>query len=888
GTGSQDQGTAGSQDQGTAGSQDQGTENQGSNGETTPGTGSQDQGTENQGSNGQTTSGTGSQDQGTTAGQGDSANAGAGENAGTQQGGSQGSNGETTTNPGTTAGQGDSANAGAGENAGTQQGGSQGSNGQTTTNPGTTAGQGDSANAGAGENTGTQQGGSQDSNGETTTNPGTTAGQGDSANAGAGENTGTQQGGSQDSNGETTTNPGTTAGQGDSANAGAGENTGTQQGGSQGSNGETTTNPGTTAGQGDSANAGAGENTGAQQGGSQGSNGETTTNPGTTAGQGDSTTGTENTDAPKNSDVTSEPTDKENEQPKDQEFRYISETQNVYADEVNKKDIFGDALKDSGDIKITITSEQASQLGINEGEYKINFGIGLKNNYNVAEADNVDNQKTLVLRGNFVVNDEQKDNLIFEKTIVFNELKDSKIFNGQTNNQVISIDYSKSSQYNDPNWNTDVNEGLNKILNAPNSGQAGRWDNWNQHSKNQTSLDNQFVFKVNNDQEKVFDKLSFDYWLEGSRYQGKFVFPEMVEVEYSNDGTTWNKVEMQSKKSIKDFGNTEEFRSGNERWLHVPGITETSARMHRVNLTFKAIKAKYIKFKWTPQNNISDTTNSQKQMVGFTGFELRYSDDIDQINSQNNSITKSFKKANSTPEQLREAESKINIAFDKKDLTWKNINNISDSNVTFSVKGNDPEIQNVKYVNKEIVNNQVFIKYSFEFKNEKIESKYLVATKADFRSWNNKFAITGVENYEAGKIKLRVSIKDSSITYENIGNFKVLPYDRNGNSSSLGYIALAEKRKINEKEFYILLLDGQPYNNGKDHSSYYGKVLYVSESSNDLPIRYEWSDNIINVDKKTGRYTYSDSLNATLKRDIFIPSDDTSVIAFGSYLEARD
>ncbi|MBU4692616.1 hypothetical protein KQ876_00125 [Mycoplasma sp. CSL7491-lung] len=233
----------------------------------------------------------------------------------------------------------------------------------------------------------------------------------------------------------------------------------------------------------------------------------------------------------------------------------------------------------------------------------------------------------------------------------------------------------------------------------------------------------------------------------------------------------------------------------------------------------------------------------------------------------------------------------INATFTKGNLTWNKNENptLQDSNVNFNVtNGLENRITNITLTGTEVANNQIFAKYSFKFDNQDGEGKYLVATKADFRNWNDKFVITRVENYEAGATKFRVLIKDPSITYENVGDFKFLPYDRNGNYSSLGYVVNANKRKISEKEFYILLLDSQPYNNGNDHTPYRGKVAYFSELENDLPIRFEFSDDIISIDKKTGEYTYSDSLNTSLKKDIFIPSSDTSVIAFGSYLEFRD
>ncbi|MCU4706966.1 discoidin domain-containing protein, partial [Mycoplasma sp. CSL7503-lung] len=249
---------------------------------------------------------------------------------------------------------------------------------------------------------------------------------------------------------------------------------------------------------------------------------------------------------------------------------------------------------------------------------------------------------------------------------------------------------------------------------------------------------------------------------------------------------------------------------------------------------------------------------------------------------------------------------KINITLDKEGVNWDNkLSSINESKITFKVeKEFENEINNFKFKSVLEENNQVFIKYSFEFKNEEIESQYLVATRADFRQWYDKMVITGIQGYDWGGIKLKTSIKDENLTYDKLiegkspvaGNvyqtstYKVLVYNDQGNYSPLTRDNGAEYsypvyiQKINDKEFYFIIPEGQPENN---KTPWTNKILYIGESDTNKPIKYEISDLYLNINKETGEYTYKNSVNNSWKNEFLVPSESTSILAFGSFIKPK-
>ncbi|MBN4084152.1 discoidin domain-containing protein [Mycoplasma sp. CSL10166] len=249
----------------------------------------------------------------------------------------------------------------------------------------------------------------------------------------------------------------------------------------------------------------------------------------------------------------------------------------------------------------------------------------------------------------------------------------------------------------------------------------------------------------------------------------------------------------------------------------------------------------------------------------------------------------------------------INATFTKGNLTWNKNENptLQDSNVNFNVtNGLENRITNITLTGTEVANNQIFAKYSFKFDNQDGEGKYLVATKADFRNWNDKITITGIQGYDFGGIKLKALINDNNLTYDNLiegkspaaanvyelNSYKVLVYNDQGEYSPLmrdngaEYSYPVYVQKINNKEFYFIIPEAQPEN---DKTPFKDKILYVGETDTNKPIKYNIADVYLNVNKKTGEYTYKNSVNVGWKNDFLVSSNNTSILAFGSFIKPK-
>ncbi|MBN4083748.1 discoidin domain-containing protein [Mycoplasma sp. CSL10137] len=237
------------------------------------------------------------------------------------------------------------------------------------------------------------------------------------------------------------------------------------------------------------------------------------------------------------------------------------------------------------------------------------------------------------------------------------------------------------------------------------------------------------------------------------------------------------------------------------------------------------------------------------------------------------------------------AKNKISIRFNKKEITWESKNNISNDNIEFNVEqGFENEIKNVLFKNIEIENNQIFLNYSFNFNDETVDAKYLIATKSDFNTYSDKFEIKSIMSQDNGwgTFRLLAKITDSSITFDNLkkdGNqpdpslFRsdiiVYSVDKNGSraaGSNNNIKPFIENRNTNG-EFIIQIASWNPLKNHFLHLEYQGKT-----------IKYNIFDAIYNVNKENGDYTVIENAH---NKEYVSSASEKDAIANGLYVFPR-
>ncbi|MCR8966455.1 hypothetical protein [Mycoplasma zalophidermidis] len=341
--------------------------------------------------------------------------------------------------------------------------------------------------------------------------------------------------------------------------------------------------------------------------------------------------------------------------------------------------------------------------------------------------------------------------------------------------------------------------------------------------------------------------------------------------------------------------------------------------------------AKKIEIKYQNSSNITfwnatKNPDSIKNNIVFTGLEENYQISNENISKTNDKIKVSFKLKNQLlgesdlvtktidstefmkksneeiKSEILKFDSKIDIKLDfKKVDRWSKIDQISKDNINFVVDDNTKNsITDLVFIDKEIINNQIFAKYSFIYEGEKFESKLLIARKLDFKKYSDKILITQIEKFRfGGALPLKAKIIDSNSTFnslitdinpnskspEKTNLLKIKFYNENNgllNSTAVKPFV----QKINDKEFYIYIAQfekfkGYPFIELQGESPSSFNLDGISWAQAGREIKYDDKD-IYELNKKTGEYKLKITDNVAIA-----PITDLNPINFGSIVKSK-
>ncbi|WP_326494969.1 hypothetical protein [Mycoplasmopsis felis] len=167
-----------------------------------------------------------------------------------------------------------------------------------------------------------------------------------------------------------------------------------------------------------------------------------------------------------------------------------------------------------------------------------------------------------------------------------------------------------------------------------------RWTNWNDRFTDQSSLLNEFVFKVKDNNIALINGVVVNIRTTAlvrnennskAGGLGGLVIPENIRILVSEDGENFIPVKHQDKVNHKDFGesssttttNTNENNNYNNKQLQKYFVTR-SASVLAVTISFEPTFAKYIKFQWDPR--AKDDSATQKEHYSWEISEIEFQD----------------------------------------------------------------------------------------------------------------------------------------------------------------------------------------------------------------------------------------------------------------------
>ncbi|WAM00822.1 hypothetical protein NWE60_05235 [Mycoplasmopsis felis] len=181
--------------------------------------------------------------------------------------------------------------------------------------------------------------------------------------------------------------------------------------------------------------------------------------------------------------------------------------------------------------------------------------------------------------------------------------------------------------------NTYTNNQIDKLVNGI-VHNDDRWTNWNDRFTDQSSLLNEFVFKVKDNNIALINGVVVNIRTtalvrtgnnnskEGGL--GGLVIPENIRILVSEDGENFIPVKHQDKVNHKDFGessnttttNTNENNDYNNKQLQKYFVTRSDS-IFALTISFEPTFAKYIKFQWDPRAKDDSATQKEHYSWNF-------------------------------------------------------------------------------------------------------------------------------------------------------------------------------------------------------------------------------------------------------------------------------
>ncbi|MBU4692264.1 hypothetical protein KQ875_01470 [Mycoplasma zalophi] len=241
----------------------------------------------------------------------------------------------------------------------------------------------------------------------------------------------------------------------------------------------------------------------------------------------------------------------------------------------------------------------------------------------------------------------------------------------------------------------------------------------------------------------------------------------------------------------------------------------------------------------------------------------------------------------------------ITATLDKAKVSrWNQIDKISAENVKLEAGNSKNKIIRLSFVNKEEINGQIFVNYSFEYENKTFYNKVLLAVKNDFKKYSDKLKITEIKNKNNywGALQFVAEIIDDNLNFDSIKSTEKVErlfnteklrakfYNEDNKLSTLISVKVYVE-KINEndnKHFYIFIpTNGSPKGlpfiefRGEKETSF--ALDGISGAQEGREVKYD-VENIYEIDKKTGKYKLLIQNN-----DSITPIEKNKAINFGSY-----
>ncbi|MBU4692848.1 hypothetical protein KQ876_01335 [Mycoplasma sp. CSL7491-lung] len=303
-----------------------------------------------------------------------------------------------------------------------------------------------------------------------------------------------------------------------------------------------------------------------------------------------------------------------------EEAKVIVQNITTFSSAVRFEDIFNENMT----IEIKSNDENAINSGINPGVYKIQVPKDqMKNVYSKNDENSIvkNGIKEQIIYADLsgLYNTEKIKNIRYELHINFNN----------RNNSENLLSYSPSTykfKNNEFTILSDQSNGKSGYINIFDYASRNRWDNWDVHNTDQSNQKNYITFKTANNNPKTFYSFEFSTWAGSTKLDSKIVMPKNIVIKYSDDGTNWKEAKYQSKKSYKDFGPYRLFTSS-ETGNHGPQQYYETYNINRdsytkgyplMNFDFQPFRAKYVRFEWEPQNNLSPDINNKIQQAMFS------------------------------------------------------------------------------------------------------------------------------------------------------------------------------------------------------------------------------------------------------------------------------
>ncbi|MCU4706907.1 hypothetical protein [Mycoplasma sp. CSL7503-lung] len=325
-----------------------------------------------------------------------------------------------------------------------------------------------------------------------------------------------------------------------------------------------------------------------------------------------------------------------------QEAKVILQNITTFSSAVRFEDIFNENMT----VEIKSSDVNAINNGINPGVYKIQVpkdqikNIYSKNDENAITKNGIKQQIIYADLSGFYTNEKIK-NIRYELHINFDNRNNSEnllSYNPRTykfkNNEFTIL----SDQSNDKSG----------YINIFDYASRNRWDNWDVHNTDQSNQKNYITFKTTNNNPKTFYSFEFSTWAGSTKIDSKIVMPKNIIIKYSDDGLNWKEAKYQSKKSYKDFGSYRLFSNsgtknhGPQQYYETYNINRNSytTGYPLMNFDFQPFRAKYVRFEWEPQNNLSPDINDkiQQAMFSLKLLSFRYANN-DRKNYDNEATT---------------------------------------------------------------------------------------------------------------------------------------------------------------------------------------------------------------------------------------------------------